>query len=98
MDVTNSATFGCAIERVDLASKFSGKGLRCFRRQRGSGRNAKPQIRQRWRLAHFAKRLVQNRHSRKNARASRGEAVDDRSRNPIVTERRSEERRVGKEW
>jgi len=29
-----------------------------------------------------------HRHSRKNSRASRGEAVDDRSRHPIVTERK----------
>src|SRR5207248_748326 len=41
-DITNPTALRCTVKRVDLAAEFSAKGLRCFRRQGGSGRNAKP--------------------------------------------------------
>src|SRR6266567_2416022 len=40
--ITNPATLRCTVKGVDLASEFFAKGLRGFRRQRSSGRNAKP--------------------------------------------------------
>src|SRR5882672_5295481 len=57
-------------------------------RERGTRRNAKAKLRHRLDIFHFAKRLIEDRHTGKDSRVRLGEILKDRAWSSVLTQNR----------